>query len=144
MQDELRGSWSEALRQLFHWILVAVFLAETVYVSRFIAQWRAEILDDPEGTTWGLQNKDAAKYFKYLITANIKLVEGIWTPLSIWLSKKENHRTEMDLKSAMILKLFSVKSVLFYYPFIRSIFIQPHVEGCPGGHLTGTSRQLLA
>ena len=30
-------------------------------------------------------------------------------PRSIYLSKHENHRTEMDLKNAMILKLFAVK-----------------------------------
>ncbi|CAK9082505.1 Anoctamin-5 (Gnathodiaphyseal dysplasia 1 protein) (Transmembrane protein 16E) [Durusdinium trenchii] len=96
--------------------------------------------------TFGMQNTDAAKYFKYLVTANIKVVDAVWTPLCIYLTKHENHRTEMALKSALILKLFAVKSVLFYYPFIRTIFIQPHVEGCPGpgNHISGCLDSLRA
>jgi len=58
-------------------------------------------------------------------------VDLVWTPLSTWLSKKENHRSEMDLKAAMAVKLFSVKFVIFYYPFVRFLLIQPF-EGCPG------------
>lgn len=139
MQDELRGSCSENLRNLLHWTLVILFLSETVFFSRFIANWRGELFENPDGMTFGMQNTDAAKYFKYLVTANIKVVDAVWTPLCIYLTKHENHRTEMALKSALILKLFAVKSVLFYYPFIRTIFIQPHVEGCPGpgNHISG-------
>ncbi|CAK9044383.1 unnamed protein product [Durusdinium trenchii] len=145
-KDELRGSCSENLRNLLHWTLVILFLSETVFFSRYIALWRRDLFDNPDGMTFGMQNTDAGKYFKYLVTANIKIVDAVWTPLCIYLTKHENHRTEMDLKSAMILKLFAVKSVLFYYPFIRSIFIQPHVEGCPGpgNHISGCLDALRA
>ncbi|CAK9044359.1 unnamed protein product [Durusdinium trenchii] len=145
-KDELRGSCSENLRNLLHWTLVILFLSETVFFSRFIANWRGELFENPDGMTFGMQNTDAAKYFKYLVTANIKVVDAVWTPLCIYLTKHENHRTEMALKSALILKLFAVKSVLFYYPFIRTIFIQPHVEGCPGpgNHISGCLDSLRA
>lgn len=136
-KDEKRGTWLESCRGLLHWALVIIFISETVVVSRWIVQYRQQIFDNIDGTTWGMKNVDVAKYFKYLITANIKIVEMVFTPLSIYLSKHENHRTEMDLKNAMILKLFAVKFVLFYYPFIRPIFIQPMVEGCPGAGATG-------
>ena len=131
-QDELRGSCSESLRNVLHWSLVLLFLTEAVMFSREIALWRRELLSNPDEISWGMKNSDAGKYLKYLVTANIKIVEAVWTPLSIYLTKRENHRTDMDLKSSMIVKLFAVKFVIFYYPFIRTIFIQPHVEGCPG------------
>ena len=77
MQDELRGSCSENLRNLLHWTLVILFLSETVFFSRFIANWRGELFENPDGMTFGMQNTDAAKYFKYLVTANIKVVDAV-------------------------------------------------------------------
>ena len=136
-KDEKRGSWSELARNLLHWLIVVCFLLETVFVSRWIVTHRQKVLSDLDGTTWGMSNKDLQFYFKYLVTANIKIVDFVFTPLSIYLSKHENHRTEMDLKDAMTLKLFAVKAVLFYYPFIRVIFIQPEVEGCPHDDFEG-------
>ena len=38
--------------------------------------------------------------------------------------------TDAELKSAMTLKIFAVKFVVFYYPFVYTLFIQPHVDGC--------------
>ncbi|CAE7269510.1 unnamed protein product, partial [Symbiodinium sp. CCMP2456] len=71
--------------------------------------------------------------FKFPMDRREYVVDLVWTPLSTWLSKKENHRTEMDLKAAMAVKLFSVKFVIFYYPFVRFLLVQPFTtEGCPG------------
>ena len=39
--------------------------------------------------------------------------------------------TELDVKSAMTLKLFVVNFVIFYYPFFYTLLIMPTVEGCP-------------
>ena len=44
-------------------------------------------------------------------------------------SSQENHRTDMELKSSMAVKLFAVKFVVFYFPFVYDIVLRPRVEG---------------
>ncbi|CAJ1379765.1 unnamed protein product [Effrenium voratum] len=142
-QDELRGTWSEGGRALFHWFLCALFIAETFWMVSFVASLRLKALHAPEGTMFfSIDNETMSSCLKYVVTANIKIVDAVWSPLSIWLSKCENHRTEVDMKSSMVLKLFAVKFVIFYYPFARTIILQPMVEGCPGGEMLGCLRDL--
>ncbi|CAE8641715.1 unnamed protein product [Polarella glacialis] len=83
--------------------------------------------------TWGISNVTVASSMKYLVTVNIKVVDKLWMVLSSHLTSKENWRTQADLKGAMVLKLFIVKFMVFSYPFFYTIFLKPHVEGCPGG-----------
>ena len=103
----------------------------------FIQKWRIAISEDRAGTTFGLANSVAERLFKYLITANIKIVDFAWTSLSVYLTEHENWRTDVDLKSNMVVKLFAVKFVIFYYPFFYVVFFQPFVEGCEGGEVEG-------
>ena len=42
---------------------------------------------------------------RYLITLNIKIIDLLWTPLSSYLSKMENWRTDAEMKHHMILDL---------------------------------------
>ena len=137
--DRYRGSCLETLQNLTHWILCVLFMAETVAAAGYITKIRSAAYNDPESSTFGIPNDTVVLCAKYAITLNIKLVDSIWTPLSTWLSKKENWRTETDLKAEMVVKLFAVKFVVFYYPFAYTIFIQPHTaQGCDGGHMSGT------
>ena len=57
---------------------------------------------------------------------NIKIIDSVWTPLSSWLSRRENWRTDAEMKRHMIVKLFAVKFVVFYYPFAYTILMGPH------------------
>ena len=135
--DSLRETLPEALRNSMHWVLCLLFIAETIGAVAFITNWRIAISEDKDGTTFGMSNTLVTKLFKYLITANIKIVDFAWTSLSTYLTEKENWRTDVDLKSNMIVKLFAVKFVIFYYPFFYVIFLQPFVEGCDGGEMEG-------
>lgn len=105
--------------------------------TAYLTARRREALDTPEGTTFGMPNAAVVPVFKYLVTLNIKVVGFLWASLSPWLSEQENFRTDAELKSAMVLKLFAVKFVIFYYPFIYTLFIQPNMEGCDGGTMEG-------
>lgn len=136
-KDELRGSCKERMKQLFHWLLCILFIGETVGATAYLTARRREALDTPEGTTFGMPNAAVVPVFKYLVTLNIKVVGFLWASLSPWLSEQENFRTDAELKSAMVLKLFAVKFVIFYYPFIYTLFIQPNMEGCDGGTMEG-------
>lgn len=131
--DPYRGTIKESLQNLFHWLLVCLVLGGFVWVIFFLKDLRHAAHGDPTGKTIGIPNGIIIASIKYATTITIKVVDLVWTPLSTWLSKKENHRTEMDLKAAMAVKLFSVKFVIFYYPFVRFLLVQPFTtEGCPG------------
>lgn len=137
-QDQYRGTVSESCQNLVHWILCLLFMLETIVAADFITKIRSKAFRDPGGSTFGISNVTVVLLAKYAVTLNIKLVDFIWTPLSTWLSQKENWRTETDLKAQMVLKLFAVKFVVFYYPFAFTIFVQPYEsEGCDGGHMSG-------
>lgn len=137
-QDQYRGTVSEGCQNLVHWILCLLFMLETIVAADFITSIRSKAFREPEGSTFGISNVTVVLLAKYAVTLNIKLVDFIWTPLSTWLSQKENWRTETDLKAQMVVKLFAVKFVVFYYPFAFTIFVQPYeAEGCDGGHMSG-------
>mmetsp|Transcript_24607 Transcript_24607/g.55391 ORF Transcript_24607/g.55391 Transcript_24607/m.55391 type:complete len:755 (-) Transcript_24607:121-2385(-) len=143
-RDDLRGSCSEGIRRMAHWLLCGVFILETVGAVAYLSNLRRIAFHEPEGTTFGISNTLAMPIFKYVITANIKAVDFAWTAISTALSNRENFRTDPELRSGMVLKLFAVKFVIFYYPFVYTIFIQPYVEGCQGdvplqdgGHIQG-------
>ncbi|CAE8651586.1 unnamed protein product [Polarella glacialis] len=131
--DEYRDTWKETLQNGMHWFLCCFFIAETLGIISWIAAVRSHATQEPEGMTWGISNVTVASTMKYLVTINIKVVDKLWTALSSYLTSKENWRTQTDLKGAMVLKLFTVKFVVFYYPFFYTIFLKPHIEGCPGG-----------
>lgn len=62
---------------------------------------------------------------RYAITLNIKVVDLIWTPLSTWLSKKENWRTEPEMKSHMIVPLLHGMAFSFPNGFKIKILYKP-------------------
>eukprot|EP00434_Breviolum_minutum_P013197 symbB.v1.2.011632.t1/scaffold740.1/size166498/12 len=126
--DDYRDTWAELLQNSFHWILCALFMLETVLVTFFVSTWRRKALDEPLGTFYGLANTRARFWGKLLVTINIKVVDWIWTFLSTKLSNLENHRTRGELLSRMFEKLFAVKFVVFYYPFLYTILIKPYVS----------------
>merc|ERR1719161_3137969 len=67
---------------------------------------------------------------KYLITLNITIVGAVWNFISPKLTGWENHKTKFELKSAMVLKIFIVKAVVYFYPFLYLAFAQRYFEGC--------------
>mmetsp|Transcript_41200 Transcript_41200/g.74602 ORF Transcript_41200/g.74602 Transcript_41200/m.74602 type:complete len:741 (-) Transcript_41200:52-2274(-) len=141
--DEYRDTWKETLQNGMHWFLCCFFIAETLGIISWIASVRHDAKQDPEGLTWGISNALVASTMNYLVTVNIKVVDKLWTVLSSHLTSRENWRTEADLKGAMVLKLFTVKFVVFYYPFFYTIFLKPHIEGCgPGGGIDGCVTEL--
>ncbi|CAE7364594.1 ANO5 [Symbiodinium pilosum] len=135
--DEYRGTIRESLQKISHWILCGIFIMETISVVWYLTHLRKDILDNPDDVTFGIPNTTMILLYKYALTLNIKIVDLIWTPLSTWLSRKENFRTDIDLKSSMVVKLFVVKFMVYYYPFAYTIFIQPYEEGCDGGEFRG-------
>ncbi|CAE7334670.1 unnamed protein product [Symbiodinium natans] len=131
-KDEYRGTLMESLQNLLHWFLCLVFIGESIAVVYFLTDLRKQVIQDPAGMTFGIANSTVVLLYKYVITANIKIVDLVWTPLSTWLSKQENFRTDVDLKSAMVVKIYVVKFMVYYYPFAYTILVQPYVEGCDG------------
>ena len=141
--DKYRGTIKESLQNLVHWVLCGLFMLETIVAAQYITMFRCQAYQNPEGSTWGISNATIVLVAKYAITLNIKIVDLIWTPLSTWLSKHENWRTEADLKAEMVVKLFAVKFVVFYYPFAFTIFVQPNTaEGCDGGTMGGRTHHM--
>mmetsp|Transcript_34620 Transcript_34620/g.62776 ORF Transcript_34620/g.62776 Transcript_34620/m.62776 type:complete len:728 (-) Transcript_34620:116-2299(-) len=132
-----RNSCGEWLRKALHWSLCVLFMAETLGVVAAISIMRMKAIRDPDGVTSGIRHEDWERYGKYLIALNIKVVNFVWTPLTTTLTSMENWRTRADLKSAMVEKLFSVKFVVFYYPFLNTIMIKPYVSGCGDEGIAG-------
>ncbi|CAE7637973.1 ANO5 [Symbiodinium sp. CCMP2592] len=141
-RDEDRDTVWERLRNMFHWMLCFLFVCETVGVIAFVSSRRLAAFNNPDGVTFGLPNNVAVHAVKYIIIANIKAVNALWTRLSPYLSNHENWRTDVELKSNMVLKLFAVKFVVFYYPFFYTVFLQPYIEGCEGDVMEGCLAQL--
>lgn len=127
-----RDTPSESLQNGLHWLLVVVFLFEAAYVTGYISRLRADMAENEESTLFGLNHKMSMKLSKILVTVNIKVVAGVWDYLSPWLTSKENHKTVTDEKYARVIKLFIVKAVVYYYPFMYIAFMQKYIEGCNG------------
>ena len=100
--DAYRGSLLDHLQKFAHWFLCIVFVVETVCAAQWIANVSHQAFKNPDESMMGIPNTWVVLLAKYAITLNIKVVDLLWTPLSTWLSKKENWRTENDLKSHMI------------------------------------------
>jgi len=126
-RDDYRDSWGEYFQQLLHWILCAAFMSETVFFTLFVSQLRIKARVDPMGRSYGIRHQHLQAYGKYMITANIKIVDYLWTSLSTHLSKNENWRTPGELRNKATEKLFAVKFVVYYYPFLYTIFIKPAI-----------------
>lgn len=126
-RDDYRDSWGEYFQQLLHWILCVAFMAETVFFTLFVSQLRIQARVDPMGRSYGIRHQHLQAYGKYMITANIKIVDYLWTNLSTYLSKNENWRTPGELRNKATEKLFAVKFVVYYYPFLYTIFIKPAI-----------------
>merc|ERR1712048_615323 len=128
-----RGSYKELCQNGFHWFLVTLFVGETIIVTGWICQLRLDIKSNPEGVYFGLESSTAEMAGKYLITINIKIVAAIWNFVSPKLTGWENHKTKQELKSAMVLKIFIVKAVVYFYPFLYLAFAKRYFEGCGPG-----------
>jgi len=126
----LRGTYTELTQNGFHWLLVCLFIAESVIVTGLICQFRMEVQHNPDATYFGLSSKNAGAAGKYMITANIKIVGFIWDTLSPKLTNIENHKTAQESKQARVVKLFIVKSVVYFYPFFYIAFLKTYFEGC--------------
>eukprot|EP00746_Dinoflagellata_sp_MGD_P005487 gnl/MRDRNA2_/MRDRNA2_110617_c0_seq1.p1 gnl/MRDRNA2_/MRDRNA2_110617_c0~~gnl/MRDRNA2_/MRDRNA2_110617_c0_seq1.p1 ORF type:complete len:766 (-),score=143.90 gnl/MRDRNA2_/MRDRNA2_110617_c0_seq1:136-2214(-) len=132
--EKKRGTTKESMQNAFHWILAVFFMFETIGAVAGINGIRhiAKGLKDGE-TIMGMEGKQASKMAKYMMTANIKIVDLVWKKLSPALSDCENWKTRQQLKSAKVSKLFVVKFIIYYYPFFYVAFIKEHIEGCPKG-----------
>jgi hypothetical protein len=134
-KKEYRGSFREMCQNGFHWLLAGIFMAETVGAVYFISNFREKAIKaHHDGSTepiYGFEPKVAEQLAKYLITANIKVVDQIWKRLSPRLTKCENWKTEQQFKSAKVQKLFIVKFLVYYYPFFYIAFLKERIEGCP-------------
>merc|ERR1712048_212876 len=128
-----RGSYKELCQNGFHWFLVTLFVGETIIVTGWICQLRLDIKSNPEGVYFGLESSTAEMAGKYLITINIRIVAAIWNFVSPKLTGWENHKTKQELKSAMVLKIFIVKAVVYFYPFLYLAFAKRYFEGCGPG-----------
>jgi len=139
-----RGSKLETLQNSTHWILAVIFMVETVAAVAAINQFRgaAAALEEDE-LIMGLPAPMAVKAGKYMITANIKMVDFLWAKMSPLLTGKENWRTDQQLKNAMVTKLFMVKFVVYYYPFYYIAFLKEHIEGCEEGGPRGCLPMLV-
>jgi len=139
-----RGGFVEMLQNSTHWILAVFFMIETVAAVAAINSFRmqAAALEEDE-KIFGLAAPLAVKAGKYMITANIKFVDIMWAKFSPFLTKKENWRTDQQLKDNMVTKLFCVKFVVYYYPFYYIAFIKEHVEGCEEGGPRGCLPMLV-
>jgi len=133
----LIGTSREDFRRMLHWFGILVVLAYTVTFNFYISTQRAEMLKYPDALYWfGYPGKVSQNFAKYIVTINITLVDSIWGMVSPAMSKSENHRTPVELRNAMVLKLIVVKVFVYYYPFWYIAFVQRHVEGCNIGGTT--------
>jgi len=123
-------------------------MLETFYVIGAISLWRGHMLAKPADeevtipfTPISTTAKSAAAYSKYLVTANIKIVNLLWTIISPMITEYENRQTTFDVKRNNTSKMFLVKCVVYYYPFFYIAFLKQYMEGC--GSLTGCSDELV-
>lgn len=126
-----RGSVLDTLQRYAHWVLVLFFVLETIIVVFLVSNLRAQLSDmaikgtDPlPPLTFGVMT--GKKVCPLLITANIKIVDQLWKRISPALTERENWRTDQELKNSKVIKMFMVKFVVYYYPFLFIAFLQEH------------------
>jgi len=77
--DQYRGTWADFGQHLFHWSLCIFFIAQTILFTGYLSTKRLEASEDLDGSTWGLSNPTFVSVDKYLITANIKIMDKVWS-----------------------------------------------------------------
>jgi len=137
---KIRGTLNESSRRASHWFIAFLFIVETFVALSYINEFRARA--HAGEAVLGLSPSIANKVGKYFVTANITIVDMIWSAISPKLADLENWRTDQEFKDAKATKLFTVKFFLYYYPFFYYAFLQEHVEGCPGGSRSGCNEVL--
>lgn len=130
-----RGSIREAMVRQMNWIISFAVMFETIAFVVWISKFRLDILHlkehNPDATVLGfLSVPTADSLAAYAITANIKVVSYSWDYIAPFLTSLENYRTPSELKRATINKLFAVKALVYYYPFIYIAFAQDYLGGC--------------
>eukprot|EP00929_Paragymnodinium_shiwhaense_P048421 TRINITY_DN24484_c0_g1_i2.p1 TRINITY_DN24484_c0_g1~~TRINITY_DN24484_c0_g1_i2.p1 ORF type:complete len:528 (+),score=124.84 TRINITY_DN24484_c0_g1_i2:306-1889(+) len=137
----VRGTWRESRRRGLHWLMISAFLVEVVIVTSYITTLREDAWREPAGRSYGIENATWIQCGKYLITLNISLMAKLWDYISPNLSQGENHRTRAHLKAATAQKLFFVKAIVSYYPFLYIAFFKPLILGVDCKRVFATSSE---
>jgi len=66
------------------------------------------------------------------ITIQIKIMDAIWSKVSLYVTERENHKTENRFQQSLVFKTVIVKFFNAMYPFIYFAFAKEYVEGCKG------------
>jgi len=144
----LRGSLRQILWRSLHWFIVIAFVFQSIGAASYIAGWRRHLTNHPNEFTsvMGLQvsHAFASQLGKYLITANIKVMDLCWGLISPKMTDQENWRTDQEHKNQQVLKTFMVKCIVYYYPFFYLAFVRDFVEGCHESECISALRQNMA
>ena len=66
----------------------------------------------------------------YMITAQILSINYLWTEIAEKLCNLENHRTKLKREQERIMKIFYVKLVSTFLPFIFTAFVKRYYDPC--------------
>merc|ERR1719335_1422887 len=75
---------------------------------------------------------DMARKIAIMITIQIKILDAIWSKVSLFVTERENHKTENRFQQSLVFKTVIVKFFNALYPFIYFAFAKAYVEGCKG------------
>jgi len=82
------------------------------------------------GATRDQAKKFGAQMGAIMITAQIKTLDFIWSKLSVFITDRENHKTDARYQASLVFKTVIVKFFNAMYPFIYIAFAKQYVEGC--------------
>merc|ERR1719193_1364847 len=88
-----------------------------------------------------LSIKFGKKLGALMITAQIKILDFIWSKISVYITNAENHKTLTRWTKSLIYKTVFVKFFNAMYPFIYFAFAKEYVEGCSTHIPEGTSKE---
>eukprot|EP00397_Hematodinium_sp_SG-2012_P018520 GEMP01018977.1.p1 GENE.GEMP01018977.1~~GEMP01018977.1.p1 ORF type:complete len:820 (+),score=171.04 GEMP01018977.1:146-2605(+) len=74
--------------------------------------------------------KMGSKIGAILITMQIKIFDFVWGKMAVWITNKENHKTNVRWQKSLVFKTVLVKFFNAMYPFLYYAFAKEYVEGC--------------
>lgn len=128
-EARLAGTWREIFNRSLTWCCVVVMMLETAVVVVYILQLEYQAVTHPEMTLLGVNGRKAARVGDGLLVFHAQLADAFWTWACRKLTRLENLKTYQQLKDATALKLFTVKFVIYYFPFFYIAFIKDQVLG---------------
>jgi hypothetical protein len=124
LEGTYRLMFYRALTPILSGIVIFLVVKGVQFITALRIRWREE----DRMFIFGLMRGE--ELAGYMITAQILSINYLWTEIAEKLCNLENHRTKLKREQERIMKIFYVKLVSTFLPFLFTAFVKRYYDPC--------------